>query len=175
MHRVAVWVLLVPAMGCSGPKFDPVQARVRLMAQAEQVRSAMLQQDHERMADLTHPALINGMGGRAKYVQKLNEIAAEIKGQGFQFREVILAEPTAVVEGKKAVYAIIPYSIAMTGPGGATGDKPSYFIAVSTDRGNNWKFLDGEGVAGDRAKLLKVIPDFPSKIASPAKQSATWK
>jgi hypothetical protein len=175
MHRIAIWVLLVSAVGCSGPKFDPVQARVRLMAQAEQVRSAVLQPDHELMADLTHPALIKGLGGRAKYVQKLNEVAAEIKGQGFQFTDVIFAEPTAIVEGKKAVHAIIPYSIAMSGPGGAKGEKPSYFIAASMDRGNNWTFLDGEGVAGDRAKLLQVIPDFPNEIALPAKQSATWK
>jgi hypothetical protein len=175
MHRIAVWVLLVTAVGCSSAKFDPVQARVRLMAQTEQMRSAVLQPDHELMADLTHPALIKGLGGRAKYVQKLNEVAAEVKGQGFQFTDVILAEPTAIMEGKKAVYATVPYSIAMSGPGGAAGDKSSYFIAVSTDRGNNWTFLDGEGIAGDRAKLLQIIPDFPDEIALPAKQSATWK
>jgi len=63
----------------------------------------------------------------------------------------------------------------MTGPEGVKGEKRSYLIAASTDRGENWSFLDGAGFQGDRNHLLRVIPDFPERLALPAIQPGTWK
>jgi len=79
MTRFAHSILILICCGCSGSKFDAAKARTRLQAQAEEVRSAMIKQDHERIADLTYPFTIKGAGGRANFIQHLNKMAADTK------------------------------------------------------------------------------------------------
>jgi hypothetical protein len=79
-----------------------------------------------------------------------------------------------LVEAAAEVYAIVPFKLRMTGPGGVSGTQPSYLIGVSGDHGRNWKFLDGSGVAGDRAKLKQVLPNFPKALRLPPNEEATW-
>jgi hypothetical protein len=175
MFRFSLWAVLVVSCGCSGSKFDPEQARARLIEQVGQIRKAVLEKDHELMARLTHPGLVAAAGGKAKYVQLLNKATTEVEGQGFRLVDATMAEPTPIVERASGHYALVPYSLSLSGPGGEKGEKPSCFIAVSTDRGLNWVFLDGEGVAGDRARLLRMMPDFPPEIKLPPVQRAKWK
>jgi hypothetical protein len=144
------------------------------MADAKQIREAMLQADHQRLADLTHPSLVNVFGGRDKYVKRVSEIAAEMNAKGFGFADVVLNHPSELVEERGRVYAIVPFDLHMTGPRGATGVKPSYLISVSSDGGANWKFLDGEGVADDRPKLRSLLPNFPDRLALPSKKETQW-
>jgi hypothetical protein len=150
------------------------QAREALMAHAQQTRQAMLRQDYRRMADLTHSAVVNGLGGRARFIQHLDEFAAEMKGGGFGVADMVLSEPSELVESRGSVYAVVPFDAHLTGPGGTTGVKPSYLIGVSADGGAGWTFVDGEGLRGDRATLLSVLPDFPDRLALPAYQDAQW-
>ena len=128
------------------------------------------------MADLTYEAVVKGMGGKARFTQRLAEIAAEMTGQGFGIKDLILSEPSElIVSNQGNVYSVVLYNIDMTGPGDAKGLKPSYLIGVSTDRGLNWKFIDGGGIAGDRAKLHQVLPDFPEKLVLPTLPEPQWK
>ena len=126
------------------------------------------------MADLTHPTLVEGLGGRTKFVQRLESMAADMKAQGFHILQVTFSEPSELVEASGEVYAIVPFTLEMTAPGDIPGTHPSYLIGVSKDRGANWKFIDGSGVAGDREKLRQVLPNFPSSLPLPAKQEPTW-
>jgi hypothetical protein len=175
MIRILTCVLVAGLTGCSAKPFDRERARQALTASTEQVRQAMLREDHQRMADLTHPAVINGLGGREKFTQQLAEIAAEAKVKGFGFADVIFSESSELVESRGAVYAVVPFDLRMTGPDGAKGVTPSYLIGVSTDGGASWKFIDGNGIAGDRAKLRQVLPGFPDTLALPPKQNPKWK
>jgi hypothetical protein len=126
------------------------------------------------MADLTLPALVEKFGGRAGYVQKLESIAAEMKGQGFRLTKFTLRDPSQLVQAAGEVYAVIPSVVELSGPGGAAGRQPSYLIAVSTDGGASWKFLDGGGVGGDRGKLKALLPNFPDQLQLPAAQPPVW-
>ena len=126
------------------------------------------------MADLTHPTIVDELGGRAKFMQRLEAIAREMKGQGFRFQGNTFSEPSDLVEASGEVYAVVPFRLDMTAPGEIPGTLHSYLIGVSKDQGSNWKFIDGGGVAGDRAKLRQVLPNFPSNLQLPAKQEPVW-
>src|SRR5262249_39540621 len=131
---------------------------------------AALQEDHPKMAELTLPALVEKFGGRAGYVQKLESIAAEMKGQGFRLTKFTFGDPSSLVQAAGEVYAVVPTVVELSGPGGATGRQPSYLIAVSQDGGASWKFLDGAGVSGDRSRLKAILPNFPEQLHLPAAQ-----
>jgi hypothetical protein len=172
--RFLAFTIVIGLIGCTAKPLDRARASQALMAYAEQVHQATLQRDHQRMAELTHPAVVNGLGGKERFTQRLAEIAAEMSDKGFGITDITLSEPSELVESRSSVYAVVHFDLRMTGPGGATGVKPSYLIGVSTDGGTSWKFIDGDGVAGDRAKLRRVLPDFPDRLELPPKLDPQW-
>lgn len=175
MMRLPACVFVAVAVGCSAKPLDPARVRRNLAEHTDRVRWAILQGDHRGLAALTVPAVVDGAGGTEGFVRRVAGFADEARNQGFGFTEVAYSEPSELIESRGAVYAVVPYDLHMTGPGGATGVTPAYLIAVSNDGGRAWKFIDGEGIAGDRAKLLRVLPDFPDRLALPPKQESRWK
>jgi hypothetical protein len=146
---------------------DPEQARTNLVAQAGEVGRAALREDHSRMAELTEPALVERFGGRREYVRKLETIAAEMKGRGYRLTKSTVGEPSRLVRSGRDTYAVVPTEVELSGPGGA-GKAPSFLVAVSRDGGATWKFVDGAGVRGDRARLKAQLPNFPEELELPA-------
>lgn len=170
-YRILVLALLL--FGCSRQSrtIEDPKALANLKSQAAQVGRAMLEEDHARMADLTHPVLINHFGSRQAYIKKLEEIANELRQQGLRFQAFEFGTPSALQESGGVIYAIYPCSLQLTGPNGEPARQPSYMICTSSDGGTNWKFLDGSGVKGDRDKLRQWLPDFPDDLSLPETQS----
>ena len=158
--------------GCSerSRTIENPKALANLKSQAAEVSRAMLEEDHARMADLTHPLLIKHFGSRDAYIKKLEEIAKDLRGQGLKFQSFEFEAPSVLHESGGVLYAIYPYSLRLTGPKGEPARKPTYLICTSNDSGANWKFLDGEGVKGDRAKLKQLLPGFPDNLSLPEPQ-----
>ncbi len=176
--RSVVCLVFITLVGCSGQPpapSDPAHSRRTLIAHASQLRQATIQPDHDLMTRLTHPAVVQGMGGEARFKEQLAEIVADMNRKGFGITDLILGEPSELVEGRGKLYAVVPDEIRLSGPEGASGVKPSFLIGESADGGNTWKFIDGAGVAGDRAKLRRVLPDFPDSLALPPLQEAVWR
>jgi hypothetical protein len=162
-------VLLGSVIGCSPPArlFDGREAVANLRAQATAVEHAMIHEDHQRMADLTHPTLISHCGGRTGYVRMLEKTAADLRGQGLKFHVFRFGTPSQMFESAGEVYAIYPYTLELTGPDGEPAGQPSYLVCTSNDGGATWKFLDGAGVGSDRGKLLRFLPRFPAELTLP--------
>lgn len=175
MLRILLIPFVVCLFGCSAAPVDLEKARKSLLASTLQVRQAMLQPDHQLMAELTLPIVVEGMGGREQFTKRLAEISAEMEAGGFKMTDLVLSDPSELVVSKGNVYAIAPYTVHLTAPANGIGSKLSYLICLSTDSGASWKFIDGEGIAGDRAKLLQVIPDFPEQLTLPPTKSPQWK
>jgi hypothetical protein len=146
------------------------QAVTNLKTQAAEISKAMLRRDHEKLADLTHPVVVDLAGGRAKFIKVVERMADGMAKDGLTFRDIRLSSPSKAVEAKGQLYAVFPYTLEMTGPRGEAASQPSYFICVSGDRGQKWSFLDGDGVRGDRARLKRFLPDLPDALALPAPQ-----
>jgi hypothetical protein len=182
--RNHTWLLLLLILGCAptptdhaanaNTLFDREQALKNLEAQANEAGQAVIQEDHAKMAELTLPALVEALGGRAKYIKKLESIATEMKGKGFRPKRVNVKDPSPLVQGGGEFYAVVPSELELSGPGGATGRQSFYMVAVSKDQGATWKFIDGAGVGGDRGKLKKLLPNFPDGLTLPDAQPPIW-
>jgi hypothetical protein len=168
MRSLMLLLGLLP-LGCAerSRTIEDPKALANLKSQAAELGRAMLEEDHSRMADLTHPILISYYGSREAYIKKLEEIANDLRSQGLKFRSFEFGTPSALHESGGILYAIYPYSLRLTGPHGEQARQPTYAICTSSDGGANWKFLDGAGVKEDRAKLKKLLPGFPDDLALP--------
>jgi hypothetical protein len=162
-------LLFISVIGCSSPaqRFDGVEALTNLREQAAAIERAMIQEDHQLMADLTHPSLISQFGGREEYVKKLEATADDLRRQGLKFHAFGFGAPSAIFETAGQLYAIYPYTLLLTGPNREPASQPSYLVCTSNDRGTTWKFLDGSGVGADRSKQLRFLPDFPAELTLP--------
>jgi hypothetical protein len=81
------------------------------------------------------------------------------------------ATPTQLHTAQGArVYAIVPQRVVMRRPEGRFG-LDSYLIAVSSDDGRTWKFVDGTRLTP--AIVTMLFPDFPSGIELPVVGSPT--
>jgi hypothetical protein len=106
--RYRTWLFLLLIVGCASRPQDKEaganaspdyqQALKNLKEQAEELGRSAVQEDHAKMAELTHRALIEKFGGRAAYAKKLVSIAAEIKGHGFRLKKFTIGEPSPLVQ-----------------------------------------------------------------------------
>jgi hypothetical protein len=163
-------LLLASAFGCSSSArpFEGNEAVENLKAHAAKVEHAMIKADHQQMADLTHPILIDRFGGRVGYIRELEQAAADLRRQGLKFHAFSFRGISQVFESAGELYAIYPYTLELTGPNGEPASKPSYLVCTSRDGGATWKFLDGAG--SDRRKLTRLLPGIPAELALPDPQ-----
>jgi hypothetical protein len=170
-------LFLLLVVGCDSgtqQKVDSDQAIKNLKTQAEDMGRAGIQEDHAKLVDLTHPALVEKLGGRDAYLKHLEKVAAEMKGEGFRATTAHFDEPTQPIKSTSQMYAVIPYVLEVRGPGGAKGKVPTYFIAASKDGGARWTFVDGSGMGGNPEMLKILFPDFPEQLKLPAARPPVW-
>lgn len=147
--------------------FDSARARETLKASADETIQAIFEGDHERLANFTHTRIVEGMGGRTRFKQRMAEMAAEFRANGINFEEIEAAEPSDIVESSGQYFAIVPFKARMKFSDGAVASKPSHLIAISMDDGASWKFVDGDGIGADREKLARIFPEVPDELVLP--------
>lgn len=185
--RLLLLTLLLTGVGCGRPAdapaekspapaaatqaLDRAQIIKNLVAHAEEIRRVEASEDYERLADLTHPAAIRQLGGRAQAMKTVREAMGELnklKAAGIRFKPSTIREPLGVIESNGKWYGVVPYDWALIDPDGTQEDNTSNLFGESVDGGRTWTFVDGEGMGGDRAKLKQVMPDFPNSLPVPA-------
>ena len=141
-------------------------ATKQLHAQAEESSRAFMEGNYERLADLTHPKVVELMGGREKMAEFVRKSMADMKTQGFETLSYTPAtEPTQVLREGRKLYAILPAKLRMRTPGGVVYVSESFIIALSGDDGKNWKFVSG--ATADAAKLKLLMPEVADKLKLP--------
>lgn len=131
MRFVVIAVMIANATGCSPP--TPVEvndpaALERLQADGRALVQATRERDHEKLADLTHPALIDKAGGRDAFIRMVEKVETDYDRQGFKLLDGTLSPPSRLVECGRQWYAILPYTLSLSGPEGACGVQPASLV-----------------------------------------------
>src|SRR5258705_6845523 len=111
---------------------EPSPEAIRTEAQA--CADAMLKGNFEAFADLTHPKLIELMGGRQKFLDAIKKGDAEMKAQKAAITSFTARAPDGVVKGGADLFAIVPTTLAMTIKDSKI-KQDGFLIAVSSDGG----------------------------------------
>ncbi len=159
--------LIALTLGCGRQPIDRGAALNNLKSDADKLRKAVLHEDHAAVADLTCPVVVEKLGGRDKFIERLASMAAEMKSSGFRIDSIDMSEPPSYVEWAGDLYSILPQTLRLSSPLGTQISKHSYLAGVSADGGATWRFLDGQGIGGDRKKMEIVLPHFPKDLALP--------
>jgi len=143
----------------------------KAVEQAKLVAKAVLEGDYAKVADSTHPKVVEIMGGREKMIETTKTIMKSLKDQGISINSHSVGKAeTPVVDGK-FTYLVIPTTMVLKTEGMKITVE-SYLLGMSTDGGKTWLFVDGSGMDNPMVKD-KVFPKLPDGLKLPAKKDPT--
>jgi hypothetical protein len=137
--------------------------------EARVLGKAFLASDWAKLSDMTHPKVVEMMGGKEKMIGVIEEGMKRLAVQGFSFKKYSVGTAQAPVIDGKTVYVVVPTSLEITGPDNKIVTD-SYLLAVSSDSGKTWTYADGAGLA-DEDKRKLVFPSLPAALKLPERKA----
>jgi hypothetical protein len=136
---------------------DTVRKLVQKMMQAT------VDGDYNTVLDMTHPKVLNMMGGKEAALKTVNEQLKKLKESGLQFEMKEVGTPT-FAKADQEIYSATSIGMVMKGLGKKV-TVSSAIVGISEDRGKTWKFInmDATGEAGVR----KFLPNLPKDFKLP--------
>jgi hypothetical protein len=140
-----------------------------LNKQANAMTVAYSKSDYKALLKLTHPKVVQTMGGIKSAEANLKKSMQEITATGFSFKNVKLGKPSEMIKTGQNYQCIIP-QLATAEINGQKTIIKSNLLCMSYDGGKNWYFINAE--KSQEASLRKLIPEISSKLVIPNTDSS---
>ena len=146
-----LFILLIAAQGG-----DPA---ARVKEQAQKMASALAAGDYKTFAHYNNPAILKQANGEDKFVEIMKSQMEQFKAKGITIGKIVVGNPSKMLPAGKELQCTIPQESEVSF-GGQTIVTKSALIAISTDGGKNWTFLDtvNKEVSAVRAFLPNLNP-----------------
>jgi len=135
-----------------------------IKVQAMDMATALIKNDFTTFSKYMHPNIISFAGGKEKMKTKMDSAYATMKLFGVSFKRYWIGSPGEIINYKDQLQAVLPESTVMKTPLGELTAETS-MIAISTDKGKNWYFIDTNVYKVDRLK--NILPDISPKLVIP--------
>lgn len=161
--RNALVVLL-----CSGwcATADETDIKKTAKSLCTEISTATLKSDFKKIVELTHPKLVEKMGGEEKAIKAMAAGFEQIKKAGVSVKSIDVGEPSNVVASKEELYLYVPLLIEMASTQGKLRQK-SFVVGVSLDKGKSWLFVNGDL---DMDTVKEILPNLPETLKLPERQ-----
>ena len=177
MRSTSIYLLILACCLTSSARADDDAATVKktVKQKVQEINDAIIRADFATVADLTHPKVVQMMGGRDKMIATMQAGEKDMKAKGFSFLSTKVDDPSdtvtggppaAVIAGASELYVTVPFELKMKTPDGKMAVK-SFVIGVSTDHGKTWTFVNGDL---DPKQIKEVLPNLPARLKLPEKQ-----
>ena len=145
----------------------------QIKKKAETCATAMQKGDFEKVAELTHPKVIEILGGKKKAAETIASAIEEMELQGMTIAEYTVGNVSEIVTDNDTQFAVVRTTMKMNCPKGILTAN-SFLIAISSDKGKTWTFVDGNAV--DQLKQINFtlpkalkVPEREEPVLSPKK------
>ena len=160
-------VLVGAADGLAAPApSGDVKLPQLVKSKVEAMNTALIRGDYAKIADLTHPKVVEENGGREKMIATMKDAMEGVKSKGIAFRGGKVDPPTGFASAGGEMFTVVPFSLELTMPGQKITQR-TFVIGVSGDRGQTWTFLNGD-LGEAQVKLL--LPNLPKELKLPRNQ-----
>lgn len=144
------------------------QAKIKALAQ--QMATATVKGDFKTVIAHTDPETVKKAGGPDAMLKVVTNMFAQLKKSGMTIRSATAGNPGPVLQAGNKRFCAVPETVAMAVPANNMTPKGVYtaqstLLAVSTDNGANWYFVNS-GSMSDEA-LYKLYPEVKGKISLP--------
>lgn len=169
--RRAALAQLVLGLGLAA--FGPLPAAAadpkdRALEQATQLVERMKAFDANGVADLTYTKLFERQGiDPVKAREAAVALNEQLQSIGAHYVKFDLQAGDPPFAGDGQLYVILPYVQVMEAKGRRI-QAEGFFIGVSEDQGQNWRFVDGAGASEQGIRL--IIPSYSGAPLPPRRQ-----
>jgi len=160
-------IALMPTLFFSAARAADADRERAVKEQARAACDALVGGDLDKFVGWTHPKLVQMMGGRERLVEMLKSGQKEMARQGIQLLSATIQADAELAQGGDEWFAIVPYDLEMSVPAGRALVK-TWLLGISADQGKTWTFIDGGKLSA--AAIKQYFPNFPAKLALPARQ-----
>jgi hypothetical protein len=161
-----VGVLVLLALSAPVMAADKQAELKEIHKKAQECANALLKADYDTFVGLIHPKIVALAGGKEKMAEVIKGSVEEMKKSNVSITAFSVEPPTETVEAGTDRVAIVPTSISLKLPDKKIKQR-SYLLAVSSDAGKTWTFVDGAGL--DDQTLVQVVASVPKDFKLPAK------
>jgi hypothetical protein len=126
--------------------------------------AAILSASDDRGLDCMADEAIAYFGGRATVAAALATVKADMAEKNVTIEGGEFDLPHEMVASGGKLFAILPQRVMIKLPQGHVRTH-SYLLAVSSDDGQTWKFVDGARLTLE--KVRSIFPSFPLNLALP--------
>ncbi len=137
-----------------------------IVEQAEMMGELLVKKDFDSFCKYTYPKIVEMMGGKQKMIEVLENGVKEMQKEGTAFLNVSFGVPSDVITTENELQCTIPQTIEMKVPDGRLVSQ-STLVAISTDKGINWYFVDTSGK--DIETMKKTLPNLSAELVIPKK------
>jgi hypothetical protein len=132
--------------------------------QANVIAQALIASDFKTVIAHTYLKAVEMGGGKDKMLQMMSAGINRMKSQGFAFEKITIGTPGKYYKAGTELHCLVPETLIMKTSQGRFSAK-SNLLAVSSDYGKNWSFLDLN--ASTIRSIKSVFPDFNSNLIIP--------
>jgi hypothetical protein len=136
-----------------------------IKTQAMEMVRALMRKDYPAFSKYIHPKVIEMAGGSEKLVQRMDTVNSIAKQFGAKIKKVIIGEPAKITGCNKELQTTLPQTTDMETLLG-TLTVATTLIAISSDAGKNWVFIDTSLYNLD--ELKKSMPGLCTGLVVPA-------
>ena len=138
-----------------------------LAARAKELEDALGRKDYAKVIDLTYPKLVEFGGGREKLLAEMTKELKTMEAEGVEIISSATSSPSKFFHEANTIYAVVPVTSKLKAKDGIFQTEGS-LIAISTDAGRNWTFVDASTI--DQTELKKILPNL-DKLNLPAEKA----
>jgi hypothetical protein len=135
--------------------------------QAMEMAKALIKNDFTSFIKYIPPRIIEYAGGREKLRSIMDSADAAMKQFSVSFKKILIGNPGEIISYKNQLQCVVPQSTDMQSLLGEIQGQTS-LVAISTDHGRNWYFVDTNIYKAD--KLKNILPDLSPDLVIPPQQ-----
>lgn len=137
----------------------------RLKNQAQEISEASINGNYNLLLKYTYPKFIEQFGGEEELLKVIAEAMENLKLEGTKIESIEIGEAGNFFKAGNELHCLLDEKIILSTIKGRFLIN-GYLLAVSTDNGQNWFFIDcniGKDV------ILSFFPNFNNELIIPAK------
>ena len=155
-------IFLFIAFVARSQSLDSATLSKAVVEQADSAVSTLIRKDYKSYVKFIYPALVQQAGGATAMAKLLEKTIKEgVESKGARFVSATFGKPSAIVKKGNELQCTLQETILME-IGDRQGESRSTLIAISSDNGKTWKFLDTSGKNLD--EMRKSFPNLSSKL-----------
>ncbi len=146
---------------------DTAVAAANLKKSADNMAALFIEKDYTHYVKYINPKIVANTGGNDKMIVVLKQSMDDMKSKGVTIKNLSIGNISSIVITKAGLQSVVQELLTLKMNEGRV-EAISYLIALSTDKGKTWTFIDTSGKP--LAEMQKMFPSLSNELVIPEKQ-----